>query len=162
MLKKIDVFLPTFILLMILIDVILQILSRVLPGNSISWTVELGQMLLGGLIWLGISSGIKEGAHVNFDLIINKFTPKRKKIVEFINNSFFIIYFILLGIFTVQLLYYYTAYDSRSTILRVSMFWVRLPILVGCVFGVIRMVIKQIELVKGKGEYQINEEGGSK
>lgn len=135
------------ILFVIIIDVFLQVLSRILPGNSISWTVELGQILLGALVWLCISEGVKTDAHVNFDIIIKKFSKSTQKNMEIINNGLFIIYLVLMGTFTIQLLEYYTRLGSKSTILQINMFWVRMPILIGCILTVITLVIKNIELL---------------
>lgn len=135
------------ILFVIIIDVFLQVLSRVLPGNSISWTVELGQILLGALVWLSISEGVKKGAHVNFDIIIRKFSKGTQKTMEIVNNGLFTLYLVLMGTFTVQLLEYYTRLGSKSTILQISMFWVRMPILIGCILTVITLIIKNIELI---------------
>ncbi|MDK2933947.1 MAG: C4-dicarboxylate transporter, DctQ subunit [Clostridiales bacterium] len=164
--KNIDVYIGPIVLLMILIDVILQVVSRLLPGNAISWTVEVGEMLLGALIWLGISVGVLKNAHVGFDLIVKKFPPKIKKAFGLVDNTLFIVYLILLGSFTVQLLYYYTKLGSKSTILGISMFWVRMPILIGCILTTIRLLIKQYRVLRNqeivfaddedviKGEYE--------
>jgi len=138
------------ILVIIFADIFMQVLSRVIPGNAISWTVELGEILLGALIWFGISTGVKTNSHVGFDLVVRSVDKRGKKALGIWNILVFIIYLVLLGSFTVQLLQYYQKLDSKSTILRVSMFWVRLPILVGCVMTTIRLLVKLVIVVRGK------------
>lgn len=138
------------ILLIILIDVCLQVISRTLPGNAIPWTVELGEILLGALVWLGISRGVAQDSHISFDLLTRRFPLRWKRILDIWNASLFILYLVLLGIFTIQLLSFYQKLSAKSTILRIGMFWVRLPILIGCVATSIRLVFKEIELLKKK------------
>jgi TRAP-type C4-dicarboxylate transport system permease small subunit len=148
--KNIDVYIIPIILLVILVDVVLQVVSRLLPGNAISWTVEVGQILLGALIWMGLSVGVLQNAHVGFDMIVKKFPPKTKKIFGLIDNGLFIAYLVFLGSFTTQLLYYYTKLGSKTIILGISMFWVRMPILLGCILATIRLLMKEYRIFKDK------------
>lgn len=148
--KNIDVHIISIILLIILIDVVLQIASRLLPGNSISWTVEVGQIMLGALIWFGISAGVLTNGHVAFDLLVKKFPPKTKKAFGLLVNGLFMVYVALLGSFTLTLLQYYTKYDSKSTILGISMFWVRMPILIGCIFTLTKLLVKEYNIIRDR------------
>ncbi len=138
------------ILVIIFVDVFLQVLSRMIPGNAISWTVELGEILLGALIWFGMSTGVKMNTHVGFDLVIRSVNRTWKKRLGIWNILVFIVYLVLLGVFTAQLLKYYQKLDSKSTILQISMFWVRMPILVGCVMTSIRLIVKLVNVVRGR------------
>jgi TRAP-type C4-dicarboxylate transport system permease small subunit len=149
-LTHLDINLGPVIVLLILIVVILQVLSRVLPGNAISWTVEVGEMLLGALIWLVISAGVLENAHVGFDLVTKKLSPGFKKYFGLLSNALFIGYLVILAVFTYQLLGYYCKIDSRSTILGISMFWVRMPILIGCAFTIIRLLTKEYRVLTNR------------
>ncbi len=138
------------ILVIIFGDVFMQVISRIIPGNAISWTVELGEIMLGALIWFGISSGVKSNSHVGFDLVVRAVNQKWKKYLGIWNILVFLVYLVLLGAFTVQLLQYYQKLDSKSTILRVSMFYVRLPILLGCIMTSIRLIFKLVNVIRGK------------
>lgn len=150
MVKNIDSWAALLIMILILIVVFLQIMSRVIPGNAISWTIEVGEMLLSALIWLAISVGVTNNAHVSFDLIVKNLPLKVRKVVVSINNFLFMGYLVLLGFFTVQVLGHYLVLSSTSTILGISMFWVRMPILIGCILTVIRLAVKQYRIFTGK------------
>ena len=145
-LKNLDGIVGCALLFVILVVVFLQIVSRVLPGNTISWTLEVSEMLLGALIWLNISAGVISGAHVSFDLIVRKLPHKAQKFMVLLNNAIFIAYLVILGVFTVQVLDYYLVLGAKSTILQVSMFWVRLPILIGCAATILRLCIKEYRI----------------
>jgi len=125
-------------------------MSRVLPGNTISWTLEVSEMLLGALIWLNISVGIISGAHVSFDLVVRRLPHRIQKFVVLLNNAIFIAYLVLLAAFTMQVLDYYLVLGAKSTILQISMFWVRLPILIGCIATIIRLCIKEYRIFTDK------------
>ena len=149
-LKNIDGIVGFSLLFVIMVVVALQVLSRVLPGNTISWTLDVSEMLLGALIWINISAGIMSGAHVSFDLIVRKLPHKAQKFMVLLNNAIFIVYLVLLGAFTVQILDYYLVLGAKSTILQINMFWVRLPILVGCIMTVVRLGIKEYRIFTDK------------
>lgn len=149
---QIDAFIGAFLMAVIFIVVILQIASRILPGNALPWTVEVGQNLLGALIWMGISIGVTEGSHVVFDVIVKKFKPRVKKTFALLANALFLADMVLIGSFTVTLLRYYMIYDSKSTILGISMFWVRLPILIGCVWTAFKLIRQEYLLVTNRVE----------
>ena len=148
--KNLDVTVGYLLLFAILVVVFLQIMSRVLPGNSISWTLEVSEMLLGALIWMNISVGVISGAHVAFDLVVRRLPRKAQKFVVMLNNAIFIVYLVLLAAFTIQVLDYYLVLGARSTILQISMFWVRLPILIGCAMAIIRLCIKEYRIFTDK------------
>lgn len=149
-LKGLDGTVGYLLLFVILVVVFLQIMSRVLPGNTISWTLEVSEMLLGALIWLNISVGIISGAHVSFDLVVRRLPHRLQKFVVLLNNAIFIAYLVLLAAFTVQVLDYYLVLGAKSTILQISMFWVRLPILIGCIVTIIRLCIKEYRIFTDK------------
>lgn len=151
-LDMIDVVLAPLILFFIFVDVILQIFSRILPGNALPWTLELGEILLGTLIWFGISVAVRNNNHVAFDLVVRNLPKTLKKIAGLLALNLFIVYLIGLGAFTIQLLGHYGKLKSHTTVMDLSMYWVRLPILIGCVASIIRLVIKQYRVIIGKEE----------
>ena len=155
-----EIALGPIILLAIVVVVFLQVLSRTLPGSAISWTVELGEILLGALVWFGIGVGVTNNSHVGFDLLVRRFSPKWKKYFALWNLNLFIVYLVLLGFFTLQLLAFYQKLSARTTILQIGMFWVRLPILIGCFLTFIRLVIKQVRVIRGR-EHMYVESGDS-
>lgn len=158
-----DEYLGAFIVFIIVIVVGLQIMSRILPGNALPWTLEVAEMLLGALIWLTISVGIKTNGHVNFDLIIRRFSSKGRKFMVLLNNAIFMVYLIFMTVFTIQILDYYLLFGFKSTILGINMFWVRMPILIGCLMTLIRLAIKQYRIITDKEEVIMSDhinEGG--
>ncbi len=149
-LDKLDFVVCGIITLALFIDIMLQVLSRVLPGNALPWTLELGEALLGALIWLGISAGVKQDSHVGFDLVTKRFHAEQRKYFGLFANLLFMAFLIILAYFTNMLLGYYMQYGSTATILPVSMVVIRAPIFIGCIASVIRLCIKQYNVFTGK------------
>jgi TRAP-type C4-dicarboxylate transport system permease small subunit len=141
-LDSIDMAVAPIILVIVFVDVLLQILSRVLPGNSLSWTVEVGETMLGLMIWFGISVAARNKNHIGFDLLVRYFPEGPKKIIGLIGINLFIFYLGWLSLATIELLQHYQRFESRTVILQVHMFWVRLPILIGCITTIIRLLIQ--------------------
>ena len=151
-LDRLDSVIAPVILTILFIDVILQILSRVIPGNALPWTVEVGEVGLGALIWFGISVAVRDNNHVRFDLVVRGFPDKMKKYVATLGYTIFSVYLIWLAVLTVELLMQYRKLDSKTTILQISMFWIRLPILIGCVSATIRLLFKQYRILTNQEE----------
>lgn len=137
---EIDGFVGPVLLLIMFVDVVLGVITRLLPGNPLSFSVELGEMLLSFVIWFSLSRGVKENLHIRFDLVIKLFPPKLRKFFFIFGNVLFIVFLVLLANFTMEILQQYLKYDSKSTIMRISMFWVRLPIFIGCIATSLRLV----------------------
>ena len=141
-LKRLDVGIAATLMLGAFINVMLQITSRLTPGNAISWTVEMGEILLAGIIWMGIGMGVLNNTHVRFDLILTKLPHKQKRIFYIIGNIAFAIFLLILAYYTVNLLAFYIRSNTRTPSLRWNKAFIRAPVLIGCVIGAARMLIQ--------------------
>ncbi len=157
-LDSIDLAVAPILLTVALVVVLLQILSRILPGNALPWTLEVGEALLGFIIWFGISVAARNNNHVGFDLLVRRFPPGVKRIIGLIGINLFILYLAWLAMATVELLAHYQRFESRTTILQVNMFWVRLPILIGCLATTVRLVIRDYRVVTNREQVFVSGE----
>lgn len=135
------------IMVVLFIDVILQVLTRLLPIRAFAWTNELGELMLSTLIWIGVSAAVKTNNHIGFDLFVGRLSPRGKKWMGVVNMGLFIFYLTLLGYLTWGMMQTYLRRTAYTPILGIGMYWVRLPILAGCVLGVIRLLIKEYRIV---------------
>lgn len=150
--RKFEAYLAAIVMAIIFIDVLLQILSRILPGQSLAWTGELGEIMMGCLIWFGTSAGIELDKHVAFDIFIKGRSAKLRKYVGILACTLFLAYLVTLGIMTFSLLRFYVEGGQVSTILRIPNYIVRAPILLGCILGSIRLIRKIYLVATGKIE----------
>jgi TRAP-type C4-dicarboxylate transport system permease small subunit len=127
---------------LIFTDVILQVISRLTPGNAISWTVEMGELLLATVIWLGIGLGVQCFSHVRFDLLLYKMPKKMRKYLYIASNIIFAVFLFIMAVLTLRLLDFYILTNARTTVLRLPKLYVKLPMLIGCIVGTIRLLIQ--------------------
>jgi TRAP-type C4-dicarboxylate transport system permease small subunit len=139
-LKSIDLTISAVILAFIFLDILLQVYSRVAPGTAPRWTVEMGSILLCALIWMGIGSGIESNAHIRFDMIIGLFPPKIRKTFDIIGNIIFVIFLILLSVYTMQMLLWYMRMGTSTVLLQWNKGWTKMPMFLGLAIASLRLV----------------------
>ena len=157
-LDGIDLAVAPIVLVVVFVVVLLQILSRALPGNALPWTLEVGEALLGFIIWFGISVAARNNNHVSFDLLVRRFPSRAKRIIGLIGINLFILYLAWLGMATIELLLHYQRFESRTTILQVNMLWVRLPILIGCAATIVRLAIRDYRVITNQEQVFVSGE----
>lgn len=149
-LDNIDCVVAGAIILAIFVDVMLQVITRIFPFRAFAWTNELGELLLSSLIWIGLSAAVKTNNHIGFDLFVSKLSPRGKKWMGFINTALFLAYLIILAYLTSGMMKIYLRRTAYTPILGISMFWVRMPIFIGCVMASVRLLIKEYRIVTNK------------
>jgi len=149
-LKRLDVIIVTLLMFGIFINVMLQILSRILPFRVVPWTVEMGEILLAAVIWMGIGLGVLSNSHVRFDLLLSKLPYKKKKFLYIVGNIIFAIFLLILAYHAISLLEFYIKSNTRTPQLRWNRAYIRAPVLIGCVIGAVRMLIQAWFFAKDK------------
>lgn len=70
-----------FLVLMVLL-IFVQIISRALIGSSFSWTEEVARFLMIWVIFLGSSLAFRYGAHISVETIFDRLPLIGKKVVQ--------------------------------------------------------------------------------
>ena len=137
---RIDEIFAGVILISVFVDVALQIISRLTPGNAIFWTVEVGEMLLAALIWMSIGPAVLSNSHVRFDLALIKLPPKLRKHLYIFGNIVFAFFLLMIAYFLIDLMRFYKNNNTVTTGLQLNKFYVRIPMLLGCLIGTFRLL----------------------
>lgn len=148
LLKKVDTIIITILVFALFLIIGLQILSRLLPGNAISWTIELGEILMVYMVWLGIASVACEDGHTKVDLLYRKFPPKAQHIAHTVGSALTVLYLLLLAWFVVGAINQYLTLNQGTVLLNINMAWVRLPLLVGSLLMAVTVILKEIEFYR--------------
>ena len=146
-LDGLDGAITAIITLVIFVDVMLQVTTRILPFRAFAWTNELGEIMLSALIWIGISAAVKSNNHIGFDLFVSRLSPRGKKFMGIINMALFLAYLLILAHLTWGMMQLYLRRTAYTPILGIGMYWVRMPIFVGCVMASIRLIIKEYLII---------------
>lgn len=138
--KQLDVIASGSFLILIFIDVMLQVFTRITPNTiAVKWTVEMGSILLCALLWVGLGPGITHKSHIRFTMIIERFSPKIQKIFEVLGDLVFMAFCCILAYYTFTMLQFYAANGTSTTILQWGKQWTKLPMLIGLVVATIRL-----------------------
>ncbi|MDR1179254.1 MAG: TRAP transporter small permease [Spirochaetales bacterium] len=154
---RIDEIIAGIILICIFTDVMLQVISRLTPGNAIFWTVEMGEILLAALIWMSVGPAVLRNSHVRFDLILIKTPPKIRKYLYVFGNIIFAVFLILISVILVQLMDFYKNHNTVTASLQWNKFYVRIPMLVGSIIGAVRLLIQAWQFASGRLPIPVSE-----
>ena len=141
-LKQLDIIVVTLLMIAAFVNVMLQILSRILPFRVVPWTVEMGEILLVAIIWMGLGLAVLNNSHVRFDMLLSKMPYKTKKLFYVLGNIIFALFLGILAYHTVSLLEFHLRVDNRTPMLRWNRAHIRAPVLIGCIIGAVRMLIQ--------------------
>lgn len=83
-LGRAEEWLIAFILAAMTLITFMQVIARYVFNYSYVWALELTTFLFGGLIFLGMSYGVRVGAHVGIDVIVRRLTGRTAQVVAVI------------------------------------------------------------------------------
>lgn len=134
-----EYYILAFSSLVILTGVILGIAYRWLPF-TFHWSIELCQTAFNWLVWIGISLCIKENTHTRLTFIYDLFSPDKKRILKIFSQICFIFFLIVIGYNAAKMNLYYLEKGMKTPAMGLSYFWVRIPVVIGCVISIIRLI----------------------
>ncbi len=97
-----------FLMAAISVIIFIQVVSRYVFNNSLTWSEEVGRYVLIWITFLGASIGVKKYSHIGIDFLYEKLTLKNKTILDLI--------IVLLGLLLSFIMLYYgwqLAYMAR-------------------------------------------------
>lgn len=76
---------------LLIFNILLQVILRYAFGKGMVWLEELQWHLYGACIMFGISYGITEDAHIRLDLFHQRFSPRKKELIELFGILFLLL-----------------------------------------------------------------------
>ena len=61
-----------------------QVVMRYVFNSGFTWAIELTGILFAGMIFIGISYGVRVGAHIGVDALVKLLAPKPQRIVSIV------------------------------------------------------------------------------
>jgi len=104
---------------------LLVILSGVILGIAYRWLPSLC---------------IKEDSHTRLTFVYDLFPPDKKRILRIFSLACFIFLLTVIGYNAAKMNLYYLAKGMRTPAMRISYFWVRIPIVIGCAISIFRLI----------------------
>ena len=91
-LKRIDEWLIALLLAAMTLLTFVQVVMRYVFNSGFTWAVELTGILFAGMIFIGISYGVRVGAHIGVDAVVKLLPPKPRRITSIIAVLLCIVY----------------------------------------------------------------------
>ena len=154
MLKAIDDYLEETILLILLVLMTcimgVQIVSRYVFQNSLTWSEELVRYMFVWSAFLGIPFCIKHGLSIKVDQFRNLFPIPLQKILMYIDKI--IIFFLFLVMFIYSCLVVKASYLSGQTspAMQIPMWMVQISVCISSLLSMIRSIQNFLNLLTGK------------
>jgi TRAP-type transport system small permease protein len=70
------------LLAVLVLVALLQVFARYTDAVFVPWTEELARLLFVWVIWIGAAAGLARGAHIRFELFVDRLRPARRRVVE--------------------------------------------------------------------------------
>lgn len=82
LLKRLDEWLIALLLAAMTLLTFAQVVMRYVFNSGFTWAQELTTILFAFMIFIGISYGVRVGAHIGVDALIGIFTPRVRRVVS--------------------------------------------------------------------------------
>lgn len=154
MLKALDDYLEETILIILLVIMTgvmgIQIVSRYVFQNSLTWSEELVRYMFVWSAFLGIPFCIKHGLSIKVDQFRNLFPIPLQKILMYIDKI--IIFFLFLVMFIYSCLVVKASYLSGQTspAMQIPMWMVQISVCISSLLSMIRSIQNFLNLLTGK------------
>lgn len=129
-----------FTIILCFIQIILRYFTF-LSMRPFAWGDEVLRLSAIWVIFLGLSVGIREGAHFTVDLLLNKIKPEKAR-----HGADTAIDIMVMGLLAILAYkgFSYTITNTMSSLqnIQISMAWFYASIPVGCLFGIVEYLYK--------------------
>ena len=154
MLKAIDDYLEETILLIILVLMTcimgIQIVSRYVFQNSLTWSEELVRYMFVWSAFLGIPFCIKHGLSIKVDQFRNLFPIPLQKVLMYIDKIIIFLLFLVLFIYSFTVIKATYLSGQTSPAMQLPMWTVQISVTVSSLLSMIRSIQNLSHLVRGK------------
>ncbi|MEC9488681.1 MAG: TRAP transporter small permease [Halanaerobium sp.] len=130
----------------------INVVSRFTLKLSISYIEELEIYLYVWLVLLGSAIAFKKWKHLSVSIIVEKFSPKARKVVEVFVALFSIAFFVILLRFSITQIQDEILLDVTTTSMGLPLWWFSMGLPVGSVIIIIRIIQRVVVVFKEGGE----------
>ena len=154
MLKALDDYLEETILLILLVLMTcimgIQIVSRYVFQNSLTWSEELVRYMFVWSAFLGIPFCIKHGLSIKVDQFRNLFPIPLQKVLMYIDKIIIFLLFLVLFIYSFTVIKATYLSGQTSPAMQLPMWTVQISVTVSSLLSMIRSIQNLSHLVRGK------------
>jgi len=83
-LKRLDEWLIALLLAAMTFLTFTQVILRYVFNSGFTWSLQLASVMFAGMIFIGISYGVRVGAHIGVDAVVKMLPPKPRRITSIV------------------------------------------------------------------------------
>lgn len=153
LLKRLDEWLIAILLAAMTLLTFTQVVMRYVFNSGFTWAQELTTILFAFMIFIGISYGVRVGAHIGVDALIKLFTPKVRRIVSLVAVLLCLVYagMVIYGSFIYVMKMKKIGIELED--LPVQMWLVRAILPIGFTLLALRFLPVLVNLISGKSDH---------
>ncbi|GAB5606018.1 TRAP transporter small permease [Sideroxyarcus sp. TK5] len=153
LLKRLDEWLIAILLAAMTLLTFAQVVMRYVFNSGFTWAQELTTILFAFMIFIGISYGVRVGAHIGVDALIKLFTPKVRRIVSIVAVLLCLLYagMVIYGSFQYVMKMKKIGIELED--LPVQMWLVRAILPIGFTLLALRFLPVLYNLMRGKSDH---------
>ena len=154
MLKALDDYLEETILLILLVLMTcimgIQIVSRYIFQNSLTWSEELVRYMFVWSAFLGVPFCIKHGLSIKVDQFRNLFPIPLQKVLMYIDKIIIFLLFLVLFIYSFSVVKASYLSGQTSPAMQLPIWMVQISVTVSSLLSMIRSIQNFLNLVRGR------------
>lgn len=145
---NIDVFFATLFSGLMMVLLMLQVISRYVFNSALPWTEELALVCFILSIYFGASAAVLRKKHLRVEIVISKFSPKNRNIVEIFDNAVFFIFNCIISTGLYKVISNLYLYKNKLAITRLPVWipYAMIPVIL--LLLNIRLIQDSINLIK--------------
>jgi len=130
-----------------------QVVMRYVFNSGFTWAVEFTTILFAGMIFIGISYGVRVGAHIGVDAVIKLLPSKPRRFISIIAVLLCIVYSVLVIYGSVIYVMKMKSAGIELEDLPIQMWMIRAILPLGFFLLVLRFLQVLFNLVRGKSDH---------
>lgn len=116
--NNIDVFFATVFSCIMMLLLMLQVVSRYVFNHALPWTEELALVSFVLSIYFGASAAVLKKKHLRVEIVLSKFSPRNRNLIEIFDNVVFFIFNIIITFGLYQVVSNLRLYNNKLAITR--------------------------------------------
>ncbi|MDO8988113.1 MAG: TRAP transporter small permease [Sideroxyarcus sp.] len=151
-LKRLDEWLIALMLAAMTLLTFSQVVMRYVFNSGFTWALELTTVLFACMIFIGISYGVRVGAHIGVDALVKLFPPKPRRVVSVVAVLLCLVYAGMVIYGSMQYVLKMKSAGIELEDMAIPMWMVRAILPVGFVLLALRFLPVLMNLVTGKSD----------
>lgn len=151
-LKRLDEWLIAIMLAAMTLLTFSQVVMRYVFNSGFTWAVELTTILFACMIFIGISYGVRVGAHIGVDALVKLLPPKPRRVVSFIAVVLCLVYAGMVIYGSMEYVLKMKEAGIELEDMAIPMWIVRAILPLGFILLVLRFLPVLVNLVTGKSD----------